>query len=138
MTLDLLKLISLAVKVVVKSVESINDIVEFPKIQVNPFNLSKSYLLTTSFIDGERWLYHQELFHLMTWFINIEGGISYFLLTLAKYSSKYNSYDLKQEEFRHFAKYAANHGYHPQQCSDICPYFDQCSNKHLKLGNDSL
>jgi hypothetical protein len=114
----------------VKSMESFNDIVEFPKIQVNPFNLSKSCLLAASFIDGERWLYHPELFHLMTWFINIEGGTGYFLKTLANY----DFYGSKQKEFRHYAKYAASHGYHPQQCSDICPHFSQCANKHLKLG----
>lgn len=73
-------------------------------------------------IEGKYWLYHNEMFGLMTNLLQIKGGstkVKKILKSRKEYSEKMDSWNTMQKQI-----YKAN--YAPSRCDNYCPFAENC------------
>ena len=68
------------------------------------------------------WLYHNQLFGLITNLIHVESGEKTFLEHISK-----SSFTTYQKDWRFYINYYKKNNYSPNQCSKFCPYCDICN-----------
>jgi hypothetical protein len=89
--------------------------------------LLESCSLFRDFASGERWLTHHELTGIAMCMVNVDGGRTFFLNTLASHAAEYPSYGYKYEAWEYYLDYFSKSGYAPMNCCNFCPYESKCS-----------
>src|SRR5690625_2793786 len=88
-----------------------------------PFeNLQKRCKLYREGISGDYWLYHNEMFGLMTNLLNVEGGKSKVLEII----NSRKEYLEKQEEWSLMMNQIRKMNYAPTRCNTYCPFANEC------------
>ncbi|MCT2536559.1 hypothetical protein NC661_03130 [Aquibacillus koreensis] len=98
-----------------------------------PFeNLKKRCKLYRKGISGDYWLYHHEMFGLMTNLLNIEGGKSKVIDIINSRKDYLN----KKEEWSLMMNQIKKMNYTPTRCDTYCPFADECihSNNMIEQG----
>lgn len=102
---------------------------------INFNELSNRCKLFNEFITGKRWLYHDELFKILTNLHWVEGGKKQFFNGLRSRPEYCN--EKYKDKLSHFEKdYERIHrlGYFPARCENYCPYATNCKHPLNILG----
>src|SRR5699024_10717383 len=73
-------------------------------------------------ISGDYWLYHNEMFGLMTNLLNVEGGRS----KVVEIINSRKDYLTKNEEWSLMMNYIRKMNYVPTRCDTYCPLSNEC------------
>lgn len=96
---------------------------EVKQVRNFPFdNLQKRCKLYREGISGHYWLYHNEMFGLMTNLINVEGGKSKIVETI----NSRKEYRAKKEEWSLMMNQIKKMNYTPTRCDTYCPFASEC------------
>ncbi|MFD2193949.1 hypothetical protein, partial [Oceanobacillus bengalensis] len=96
---------------------------ELKQVRNFPFdNLQKRCKLYRESISGEYWLYHNEMFGLMTNLINVEGGKS----KIVDIINSRKKYLTKKEEWSLMMNQIKKMNYVPTRCDTYCPFANEC------------
>lgn len=88
-------------------------------------NLYTKCELYQDFVDGSVWLYHNQLFGIASNLIQIKGGEKKFLEILNSENNKqYIPYT--QKDWMFYINYLEKANYNAMNCSNFCPYCDDC------------
>lgn len=83
----------------------------------------KECALFRKFENGQHWLYHGELFHLVTNLYNFKGAVERISGSLGYYQNRVQL----QSKLKTAVTQCAKANYLPQNCNiDVCPYFNEC------------
>lgn len=85
----------------------------------NILNCCKLY---REFTEDSVWLYHNQLFGLITNLIHVESGERTFLEHISK-----SSFDTYKKDWRFYINYYKKNNYSPEHCNKFCPYYDTCN-----------
>ncbi|MHA6252752.1 hypothetical protein [Oceanobacillus sp. CAU 1775] len=96
---------------------------EVKQVRNFPFdNLEKRCKLYQEGISGDYWLYHNEMFGLMTNLLNVEGGKS----KIVEIINSRKDYLAKNEEWSLMMNQIRKMNYAPTQCDTYCPFANEC------------
>ncbi len=96
---------------------------EVKQIRNFPFdNLENRCKLYREGISGDYWLYHNEMFGLMTNLLNVEGGRS----KVVEIINSRKDYLTKNEEWSLMMNYIRKMNYVPTRCDTYCPFANEC------------
>lgn len=86
-------------------------------------------MLINHFIKGERWLYYNEIWGILTNLVHISGGIKYFTQIIRKLPEIVD-YPYDYEKWESNIKQIKKCHYSPSRCENFCSYHNKC--KHSK------
>ena len=89
-------------------------------------DISSKCALFREFVNGEKWLNHDELAGIAMNLTHIDGGKAFFLGTLSMHAEKYHSYGDKYKSWEYFFDYFSKSDYSPMNCCNFCPYEADC------------
>ncbi|MDH4620093.1 hypothetical protein [Brevibacillus sp. AY1] len=96
---------------------------EVKQVRNFPFdNLQKRCKLYREGILGDYWLYHNEMFGLMTNLLNVEGGKS----KIVEIINSRKEYLEKQDEWSLMMNQIKKMNYAPTRCNTYCPFANEC------------
>lgn len=89
-------------------------------------DISNGCKLINDFETGERWLYYDEMWGILTNMVHISGGIKYFSEIMEKLHRDC-THPYKYEKWKSNVKQIKKCPYMPERCEMFCPYHEECN-----------
>ena len=102
---------------------------EYKKIKgIKPTFIEEKCQLLYEFRNGERWLYYNEIWGILTNIVYINGGPKYFKNIIDSLPSiAPNEFSYNYEKWYSNLEQIKKSPYGPSRCDDFCPYAKQCT-----------